>query len=189
MSRAPRISAERLGSEEPLDGDGGARDVVSDPNGAMLTGDAPGELDLERRETWDRAAEHEHNQKRFGETYRERYGRRRQRCVNYCLSPGQRSAHRCPTCYGKVETRPIDAAPEDAVPEWQLSIRLRFWARFWLLAGYAAFGLSWPWRVDRERIVTALRDELAHLVIEVTEPPHCPVCEAADAAPDLKAAP
>lgn len=131
---------------------------------------------LDRRETWDREAELEHNRNMFGVTYRERRGPRHRRCINYCLQPGQRTAKRCPTCYGRVETRPMDEDDESIEPG--SGRRERFWQWVGMVGGHIMLGMSYPWRLDRARMRELLEEELAESVLRVDL--ICPVCAAAE---------
>lgn len=118
---------------------------------------------------WD--AEKEHNAKKFGQTYREVHGHEREhkRCVVLCLDPGQRNAIRCPVCYGKAGTVPMDQGPEiDPIPT--KGARLAAW-----LGGTAAAfwqGLRFPFTRDQEHyralVIDVIQDAMeAGLTAEV----------------------
>lgn len=122
-------------------------------------------------------AEVEYHRRVFGVTYRERYGPGHDRCVVYCLEPGQKLKGRCPKCYGPARLAPISEAP-DFDPGPGRSARLARWAG--VLLGELALGAAWPFRASREHHQAMIRDILqdamaAGLAADVSVT--CPGCK------------
>lgn len=110
--------------------------------------------------------EREHNRRAFGVTYAEKYGvRKHKRCISYCRAPGQREAKRCPTCYGRAETRPMNEIPGDIDPT--PTRRERFWLWLGWAIGHIWLGITYPWRLDQARMRDLLQEALTGMVVIV----------------------
>lgn len=126
-------------------------------------------------------AEVEYHRQVFGVTYRERHGPEHDKCVVYCLEPGQKLKARCPKCYGPARLAPIADAP-DFDPGPGRMARLARW--FGVLLGELALGLAWPFRHSRAHHEALIRDILQDaigrgLAAEVVS--ICPECEQKEA--------
>lgn len=124
-------------------------------------------------------AERDHNRQMFGITYRERHGLPEHAvCVAYCRNPGQRRhGARCPSCYEKIDIRPIGS--EDIEPVPTRAERFAAWAGGW--AGAFLEAAMFPFRVGRAHTEAMVRDILqqamaAGLRAEIVQV--CPKCQA-----------
>lgn len=110
-----------------------------------------------------------HDRMVHGETYREKYGRRRgdpkpKRCIHFCLNPGSREQKRCSTCYGRQDTRPMAELPGDI--EVPIGRHARFWRWVGWVLGQVWLGITYPLRLDQARMRGLLEDLLPDLVEE-----------------------
>jgi len=126
--------------------------------------------------------EFEHNRRVFGQTYRERHGKHK-RCIVLCLNPGQRTAVRCPTCYGRVAVLPVDHAPAVDPPPTR-GERFAGWLGRTLGRALGEFldALAYPFRASADHRAAIIRDTLqdviaAGLTAEVVQT--CPQCATA----------